>query len=330
MMMDGAHLLLLFSLVAMSTCYDGTERDLTGCPKRFEQRCSCGLGYYSSWKPDRRVFITNCSNSGFTNPDIIEYTPVETEVLIFNGNQFETLPCNLLGIWNEKLEVLDLTNNGIKEIQGTSFHAMNNIRRLILNHNDINIVYGMSRQRIFSNFENIEELHLSNAFTDDIDFKWYLTDLKDVLISSELKKLKKLHLEQNEIWEIKDNDMFCKLPELMNLHLGDNQLSDINFSLSCLKNLRYLGLEFNKIRNLGQDTLDKLDKAFGDSSSGISQIDLHGNSFMCDCNITPLYNWLKLTKAQLVNEREMRCYDGFPAYNARIRIVNAVELDCIP
>jgi len=325
-------LLALCSLFTLSTCYVGDQRDHTGCPKRYEARCSCGMGNYRQWKPDKQVYITNCTNSGFTNPDVIEYTPKETEVLIFNGNHFETLPWNLLGIWSEheKLEVIDLTNNGIKEIQGKSFHKVMNVRRLILNHNDLYIVSTMSHPRIFSNFVNLEELHLTNTFTEQIDSKWYLTDLKDVFISSELKKLKKLHLEQNEIWEIKDDDMFCELPELLDLHLGDNQLSDINFSLSCLKKLRYLDLEFNKIRNLRKDTLDKLDTVFGNKSNSISQIDLHGNPFTCDCNMNPLYDWLKVTKARLVNKQEMRCYDGYPAYNAGKRIVNVEELNCGP
>ena len=46
--------------------------------------------------------------------------------------------------------------------------------------------------------------------------------------------------------------------------------------------------------------------------------------------MNPLYDWLKVTKARLVNKKEMRCYDGFPAYNAGLRIVNVEELNCGP
>jgi Leucine-rich repeat (LRR) protein len=48
-------------------------------------------------------------------------------------------------------------------------------------------------------------------------------------------------------------DMFCSLPTLSQLYLADNQLSDINFDLSCLKNLRHVDLQGNKIK-----TLDKV------------------------------------------------------------------------
>jgi hypothetical protein len=54
--------------------------------------------------------------------------------------------------------------------------------------------------RILTNFYNLEELHLTNAFTELIDSKWYLGDLKDILLTSNMTNLYKLHLEQNEIW----------------------------------------------------------------------------------------------------------------------------------
>ena len=54
--------------------------------------------------------------------------------------------------------------------------------------------------RILTNFYNLQELHLTNAFTELIDSKWYLGDLKDIFLTSNMTNLYKLHLEQNEIW----------------------------------------------------------------------------------------------------------------------------------
>lgn len=310
--------------------YDGSERDATGCPKVFQGRCHCGLADYKSWDPDRKVFLTNCTNSGFKNTTMLEYLPEETQVLVFTGNHLDTLPWNLFGIFDEKvnLEVLDLTNNRIKEIQGKSFHKVTTVKRLILDHNDLYIVSALHHQRIFSNFENIEELHLTNAFTEQIDSKWYLKDLKEIFGASQLLKLKKLHLEQNEIWEIKDSDMFCDLPELRELHLGDNQLTDINFSLDCLRQLRYLDLEFNKITNLRKSTLAKLDQAFAGKTKN-RRIDLHGNPYNCDCHFMPFLDWLKQTKVNLDHKEDMRCYSGKPDYNAGKRIENIDKLTCL-
>jgi hypothetical protein len=324
-------ILLLTVIVSVALCYDGDERDHTGCPVLFQGKCTCGKFKYPEFYGSGTHFMTNCTNTGFRNTTMLEYMPEETEVLIFTGNHLETLPWNIFGIFDPRsnLRVVDLTNNGIKEIQGKTFHKVTTVKRLILNHNDLYIVSAMHHTRTFSNFENLEELHLTNAFTEQIDSKWYLNDLKDIFQGSQLSKLKKLHLEQNEIWEIQDDDidLFCDLPALMDLHLGDNQLTDINFSLACMKNLRYLDLEFNKITNLRKVTLDKIETAFTSKTSN-RQINLQGNPFKCDCYMRPFFDWLKITKVNLRSKEDYRCWTGEPEANAGKRITNVQSLPC--
>ena len=46
-----------------------------------------------------------------------------------------------------------------------------------------------------------------------------------IFVGSNLTKLKKLHLEQNEIWSFRNPNIFCNLPSLMDLQLGDNNLT---------------------------------------------------------------------------------------------------------
>lgn len=116
----------------------------------------------------------------------------------------------------------------------------------------------------------------------------------------------------------------------LDIRLGDNQLTEINFSLDCLERFRYLDVSFNKIRNLKTLVRDKIDKVFSHNSSQDydSQIDLHGNPFRCDCEMKGMSDWLTKTKAKIVNKHEMRCYDGFPEYNAGRRIENVEFLEC--
>lgn len=64
----------------------------------------------------------------------------------------------------------------------------------------MNVMFKFDFNRILTNFYNLEELHLTNAFTELIDSKWYLDDLKQIFITSKMDKLYNLHLEQNEIW----------------------------------------------------------------------------------------------------------------------------------
>jgi len=44
-----------------------------------------------------------------------------------------------------------------------------------------------------------------------------------------------------------------------------------------------------------------VEEVFGNHSS-TSQIDLHGNPYTCDCHLMPLFDWLKTTRARLVNK----------------------------
>ena len=111
---------------------------------------------------------------------MLEFLPDETEVLIFNGNNIEYLPNNVLGITQEHelLKVIDLSNNNISEISGKAFHKVRNVEILILNHNDLRISGEESHPRILTNFLNLKELYLTNAFTEVIDSKYYLKDLQ--------------------------------------------------------------------------------------------------------------------------------------------------------
>ena len=201
------------------------------CPRDFRGRCICGKAIYNGVSK----YLVNCTNSGFDNAAMLEDMPVETEVLIFTGNNIASMPWNILGKMNNypNLEVIDMTNNKMKEIKGKTYHRVKNVKTLILNHNQLNITGDKAHPRIFSNFINLESLHLTNAFTENIDSKEYLLALEQIFIGSNLTHLKKLHLEQNEIWSFRNPNIFCNLPSLMDLQLGDNNLTDINFNFDC-------------------------------------------------------------------------------------------------
>ena len=178
--------------------------------------------------------VVNCTNSGFNdNTTMLKQLPRHTQVLLFNGNKIPYLDWNVFGVWDDHvdLKVIDLSNNQIEDIDGKAFHKVSNgeyiqgcmvslifllffqilfnhvnivflfvVSRLLLNHNNLKISGRYHHRRVLTNFKSLEELHLTNAFTEVIDSKWYLDDLKDILLAAEMTKLYKLHLEQNEIW----------------------------------------------------------------------------------------------------------------------------------
>jgi len=156
-------------------------------------------------------------------------------VLIFRGNNISILPWNIFGTLQNftSLEVVDMSDNKIHEIPGKSYHHIPNVRRLILNNNRISI--RKDHPRIFSNFINLQELHLTAAF--DNTSESFGTDLHDIFISSNLTKLIKIHLEQNRIVRLQDVKVFCDLPSLLDIYIGDNLLTGLDFEIGCSKSL---------------------------------------------------------------------------------------------
>ena len=164
------------------------------------------------------------------------------------------MPWNVFGKMNDYpyLEVIDMTNNNIQEIKGKTYHHVRNVKTLILNHNQLNITGDKTHPRIFSNFVNLESLHLTNAFSESVDSKEYLVALEQIFVGSNLTKLTKLHF--------KNPNIFCSLSHLMDLQLGDNNISDINFNFNCIENLRFIDLRNNRIHNLSNKTLLKFEE----------------------------------------------------------------------
>lgn len=61
-----------------------------------------------------------------------------------------------------------------------------NVKNLILSHNNLEITDDKERPRVFSNFENLERLVLTNAFSEDTNSTDYLLSLEDIFYESEL------------------------------------------------------------------------------------------------------------------------------------------------
>lgn len=300
------------------------------CGPKFGGKCWCGVGQYQE---NNEQYIVNCTNTGFNNTSVLQHIPAQTQVLIFSGNNIPELPWNVFGTLNNygSLRVVDMSNNKIREIRGKSYHRVGNVQRLILNHNDLTIssTDGSNHHhpRVFSNFENLMELHLTDAFADNTPDD-LAADLHDIFVNSNLTQLNKLHLEQNEITGFSDPRVFCDLPKLMDLHLGDNLLRRVDFNITCLRHLRFLDLERNRISGFSTKDLDILDSFPAQNRSFV--IDLRGNHFLCDCNIANLYAWLQRTQVEVRNKEMLRCHRGLPEGNGGEPIMDLRQIQCAP
>ena len=98
--------------------------------------------------------------------------------------------------------------------------------------------------------------------------------------------------------------MFCDLPALSDLYLGDNQLKSIEFEFECIKKLRFLDLQYNKIKRLDNKTLKRIDKTFGGRTD--RKINLIQNPWVCDCYLEPFINWVLTTNTSLHRKQVRR------------------------
>ena len=91
--------------------------------------------------------------------------------------------------------------------------------------------------------------------------------------------------------------MFCGLPGLKDLYLGDNQLKSIEFDFGCIKQLRYLDLQYNKMKRMDEETMNRIDQKFGGNKR--MQINLIQNPWVCDCYLKPFIDWVLKTNSTL-------------------------------
>lgn len=118
----------------------------------------------------------------------------------------------------------------------------------------------------------------------------------------------KLHLEQNEISEFHDSNVFCDLPNLLDLYLGDNALTALHFNISCLHKMRFLDLQRNKFTRVLERDLHAMDAIAKRNQS--MAVDLTGNPLECSCKLNPFIKWMKKTNVFVRNNSTLRCSEG--------------------
>lgn len=318
------------TIIAILTSLSGATSISKTCGDKFPSECFCGMDKYEGLLQ----YIVNCTNAGLTDTNILKNMPEMTQVLIFTGNIITELPWNVFGAINDynDLKIVDMSNNHLQEIRGKTYHHVTNVRRLILNHNNLTISRDGSdvnhhHPRVFSNFINLESLHLTNAFADYLSPK-LSEDLHDIFVNSNLTKLQKLHLEQNEISQFKDRKVFCELSSLRDLHLGDNLLKDIGFDVKCLKHLRFLDFRRNRFEYVIDRDLKLLDDLELEPNRTTNLIvDFELNPFLCDCRISSLNRWMQTTPVTVRNKEKLVCLrsNDYTEYIAKMQYEKCVS-----
>lgn len=118
--------------VALSTLL---ETAVSVCPLTLHGKCLC----------DSINLVTNCSNANLTDLSILHDVPIQTKVLIFTGNNLNSLPIDAFGVDRKQpkpLLEMDLSSNNISSIHEKAFRGFDSLKKLILNNNNI-VITGM-------------------------------------------------------------------------------------------------------------------------------------------------------------------------------------------
>lgn len=170
------------------------------------------------------------------------------------------------------LEFLDASHLGLKMIGNSVFGDMPELRKLNLNNNLIG-QHLMEDVKFltFSNQSKLVELDLSHCDISDLP----------KYIFSNLKKLKKLHLNKNPLVELK-------------------------FHLANLRNVEYFDLSDTEIRSLSKQNMQEINKIIDGRNKSL-KLNMKGNLFKCTCDEREFLQWMQ-AKRHVIDFVDLHTY----------------------
>ncbi|XP_018332273.1 leucine-rich repeat-containing protein 15-like [Agrilus planipennis] len=196
----------------------------------------------------------------FNNIPRIREIVITSSVLTFENNNGTTSFSNL-----EYLEILNLSSNSLKKIPSYAFKSLKNLKGLILSNNFLNKI----ETDTFKDLSSLETLDLSNN-----TFK----NLNEIPLC-EISNLKTLRLPNNHLEDISSSCLtsmdsietldlkFNKIKHLpnfshfrfiINIFLENNEIEDLDTSLSSVRSLQHLNLQNNKLQRLTEKNLKEM------------------------------------------------------------------------
>lgn len=183
---------------------------------------------------------------------------------------------------NDRLEVIDLSNNEIENINSDAFKNLTSLTHLVISNNTLSKTYS---------FET----------TFSILFKHN-------------QRLKVLDLSNNKLTHLPLNTFISNI-QIEKLILSMNYFSQITFNISRMLNLTMLDLRVNAVKSLdsrSQQLLNNLyDKQLQRSNNTqynpILQVLLEGNPFSCGCESLDFLQWFASTPIFSITRQKFQC-----------------------
>ena len=223
---------------------------------------------------------------GINSPQLLTETAclshVHLRFLNLSINTFTNvlcIGCRLEGV--SRLEVLDLSHGALELITPEYTHSFVYLRFFILSHNALGV---------------------------------HRSDFRDSF--SRLRLLEDINMSHNQLSRI--NPLaFKHCTRLKLIHLANNELTDIDFYMDSLIDLKYIDLSGNRLISLSDTFMSKLDQMVP------LVVDLQRETFRCNCDSLSFLRWTRVTHVELVSKERFTCFFG----DTRDNSLNDIDLE---
>ncbi|XP_060092486.1 trophoblast glycoprotein [Heteronotia binoei] len=234
-----------------------------------------------------------CVNQNLT--EVPQDLPHYVRDLLLTGNHISGLqPGTFFSEPPLELSYLSLSGNGLEWVGEDALAGLPSLKQVDLSYN---LLSSFSTAAFGNGSSSIEELDLSNSLSNTSN----VTLITELLQPRAFPNLKHLDLSDNHLLHL-PADMFSSLPSLQHLNLHNNSLVGLyNVDFSNLHQLQSLNLSDNAFKCLRNNTVFQLRRL-----PRLSSLDLSRNTWVCDCHIKDLVNWLK--ESDVVEAKEtLKC-----------------------
>jgi len=196
------------------------------------------------------------------------------------------------------LQILEMSDNQIRDIKPEGFKGLENLDQLVLNYNNLSRLDA----NWFKGLDNLHDLKLCNNKIASIDDDAF-DGLEETLESLELTenklttfpshalrpihKLVTLHIDHNEIRHISENAFQGFGEKIKYLWMQENLIDDIPPpAFQDLHSLEWVKLYNNQLKTLHYELMEPV-------LDSLMHIDIHSNPLVCDCELRWYKQWIE-------------------------------------
>ncbi|XP_042299440.1 trophoblast glycoprotein-like isoform X1 [Sceloporus undulatus] len=272
-----------------------------GCP----EPCECS----------EAAKTVKCINKNLT--EVPPNLPHYVQNLFLTGNHIRHLASGtFLSELRLELSSVNLSGNQLEQVDAEAFAGLSSLKRLDLSDNTLIWI----SPEAFGNGSSspLEELNLRNSLYNNSR----VAAIAELLQRGTFLNLTHLYLSDNNLVYLPAG-IFSMLPNLRQLDLHNNSLVGLhNVSFWGLRQLQNFNLGDNSLKCLRNSTLVQLR-----SLPWLSSLNLSHNTWVCDCNIEDMVNWLKESD-QVEAKASLKCSSPEEMENSSLVSLDFSGLSC--